>query len=493
MALAKNPCVHVVVGDQCQYGLEAKTPDGGKLPALKPTRFMTSSQCMANRLSLRCSREHEHQQLVGGRCKDAAFYPLGLIKAMLMGMKDQSDLDNSTAHLVKESRDLVNAVTSSAGSLPTIGNTGGNELSSSVPYVNGGKCIIGYKNENFKDRYIDEYTGEVLDPVQIRAAIIDELNYFNSKVWQLEKVSDMYLMKDYVRTRCRWVMCNKGDADNPDCRARLVSCEVNKRKGDRPPEFYASTPPLEAQRIMFNRFASERHRTINGKQVPLQLSFVDIRKAYFNGIPKRCVYMDLPREMGLGKEWVAKQVRCVYGTRDAGSIWEDCYRDALEDMGFTSGSASPCIFFHEERNISIVVHGDDFNALGVADELDWYEKELATHFEIKIRGRMGPGGDCDQIKILNRILTLTKEGLEYEADPRHADLLLSSMGLTKSNSVSTPGVKEHEADYTLVKSVESAEAPSLSEIAADSDSIMGKVTMVQTYPTCPDTKIGAED
>ena len=147
-------------------------------------------------------------------------------------------------------------------------------------------------------------------------------------------------------------------------------------------------------------------------------------------------------------------------------------------------------FFHDERNISIVVHGDDFNALGVADELNWYEKELATHFEIKIRGRMGPGGDCDQIKILNRILTLTKDGLEYEADPRHADLLLSSMGLTKSNSVSTPGVKEHEADYTLVKSEESPERPSLSKIMAED--ITGKVIMGDTCSKDPDCKIGAE-
>ena len=53
------------------------------------------------------------------------------------------------------------------------------------------------------------------------------------------------------------------------------------------------------------------------------MSVVDIRKAYFNGIPRRSVYMDLPREMGLGKEYVAKQVRCVYGTRDVGDIWED--------------------------------------------------------------------------------------------------------------------------------------------------------------------------
>ena len=151
--------------------------------------------------------------------------------------------------------------------------------------------------------------------------------------------------------------------------------------------------------------------------------------------------------MGLGKDVVAKQVRCVYGTRDAGSIWEDCYRDALEDLGFTSGAASPCVFFNKDRNITIVVHGDDFNALGVAAELDWYETELAKHFEIKIRGRMGPGGDCTEIKILNRILRLTPEGLTYEADPRHVDLLASSMNLDASKGVGTPGAKDPVADY----------------------------------------------
>ena len=71
--------------------------------------------------------------------------------------------------------------------------------------------------------------------------------------------------------------------------------------------------------------------------------------------------------MGLGQKYVAKPVRCVYGTRDAGKIWEDCYRDCLEGMGFQSGAASPCVFFHPERNITVVAHGDDFNALGVGD------------------------------------------------------------------------------------------------------------------------------
>ena len=113
---------------------------------------------------------------------------------------------------------------------------------------------------------------------------------------------------------------NKADAENPDMRARLVSCEVNKDKGSRPPEFHASTPPLEAQRAMFSRFASEPFREIEGKRVAVQMSFVDIRKAYFNGIPKRLVYIGLPKKLGLGRDYVGKLMRSCYGTRDAGAI-----------------------------------------------------------------------------------------------------------------------------------------------------------------------------
>ena len=74
-----------------------------------------------------------------------------------------------------------------------------------------------------------------MDPELTRAAIIDELDRFTSKVSQIEHVSDMYNQEDYARTRSRWVMCNKGDSESPDVRCRLVSCEINKHEGDNPP------------------------------------------------------------------------------------------------------------------------------------------------------------------------------------------------------------------------------------------------------------------
>ena len=101
--------------------------------------------------------------------------------------------------------------------------------------------------------------------------------------------------------------------------------------------------------------------------------------------------MSLPPELGLHKLLVAKQTRCVYGTCNAGMTWEQCYRDALEHIGFSSGVSNPCLFHHAERDVSVVVHGDYFTAAGTDADLNWYTSELQKVFEIKVRGRIGEG------------------------------------------------------------------------------------------------------
>ena len=55
------------------------------------------------------------------------------------------------------------------------------------------------------------------------------------------------------------------------------------------------------------------------------------------------IYMKLPKEMGLGTNVVARQVRCVYGMRDAGKLWEDTYTQAMEHAGFTTGVGKPVL------------------------------------------------------------------------------------------------------------------------------------------------------
>ena len=70
----------------------------------------------------------------------------------------------------------------------------------------------------------------------------------------------MKTVPDYILVRSRWVMANKGDSAEPNMRARLVGCEVNNG-GEKNDQFFASTPPLEANKILFSLFSSEKKTT----------------------------------------------------------------------------------------------------------------------------------------------------------------------------------------------------------------------------------------
>ena len=64
----------------------------------------------------------------------------------------------------------------------------------------------------------------------------------------------------------------------------------------------------------------------------------------------------------------------MYGTRDVAQTWEREYEKFMKRCGFKQGNASPCIFWYEERELRIVVHGDDFTVLGNIQNLDWFIK-----------------------------------------------------------------------------------------------------------------------
>ena len=166
----------------------------------------------------------------------------------------------------------------------------------------------------------------------------------------------------------------------------------------------------------------------------------------------------------------------MYGTRDAASLRENTYRAQLEKIGFVSGKASPCCFWHPTLQVSVVVHGDDFTALGVKDSLDQYERLLSEAFELKIRGRLGEEEGCDkEIRILNRVVKITESGLEYEADPRHAELLVDSLGLQGKAPALTTGVKENPRE----DQVQVAEEPEEIQEEPQSQELANKINVLK--------------
>ena len=67
---------------------------------------------------------------------------------------------------------------------------------------------------------------------------------------------------------------------------------------------------------------------------------------------------------------------------------------------------------------------------------------MRAEYDVKVRGKLGPDKDDDKaITILNRCVEWTSHGLLYEADPRHAEILIRELGLENTKPVVTPGVK----------------------------------------------------
>ena len=52
---------------------------------------------------------------------------------------------------------------------------------------------------------------------------------------------------------------------------------------------------------------------------------------------------------------------------------------------------------------------------------------------------------------MNRIIRVGQDGLKYEADPRHVELLAASLGLTGCSPVKTPGVKPASVELEAPK------------------------------------------
>ena len=63
--------------------------------------------------------------------------------------------------------------------------------------------------------------------------------------------------------------------------------------------------------------------------------------------------------------------------------------------GFVQGVTSANVFFYDQSQIAVSVHGDDFAACGSADSLDWYKQAMALEYEISMGPRLGPApGDA---------------------------------------------------------------------------------------------------
>ena len=88
-----------------------------------------------------------------------------------------------------------------------------------------------------------------------------------------------------------------------------------------------------------------------------------------------------------------------------------------------------------------MVHGDDFVAVGPEQQLDDVKRTLSEKYKIKVEQLGQKEGQSAEIRILNKVVRATDKGIELEADPRHAELVIKELGLEGAKASLVPGSK----------------------------------------------------
>ena len=447
--LLQDGRVDAVVSHQCQFNMREKDKHGEVKLVKKPTRWMSSAGELLRALHRRCDGRHLHTQLEGQRTARAAIYPPELCRAILKGMILQKERESKgIPEWVKDNWDRCSPETNvprheekehyRERALAAVrekeepGVENEEYMQDSDPF----QCQDWTCSDRSRGKeYYDAITGDLLPREETAAATEEEVKFMEQwGVWWVVDRGFAWSISGKEPLRGKWVDHNKGDSENSNVRSRWVAMEFAKYQDE---SLFAATPPLEAIRLLLSEAAT---RPRGGKREK-KILLIDVRKAHLHAEAVRDVFVDLPPEVAV-KGKCAHLRRCLYGTRDAASRWEALYTKKLEAMGFRRGQASACCFVHEEKEASCVVHGDDFTFLGTDATLDEIEASMRQAFLCKVEGRLGSGaGDLREARVLGRVIQWTKEGLRYEADPRHVELLVRDLGLEGATPISSPGLK----------------------------------------------------
>ena len=332
------------------------------------------------------------------------------------------------------------------------------------------KWVQEVQDQGFEERSLNgewEAWDDVKDvpiPIsKVREARAEEVKYMMDRgMWVLRPIQESWERLGKGPVSVKWVDTNKGTEEEMLIRSRLVARDFKGKDKGRD-DLFAGTPPLEAKRLSISRAATRRK---DGRY--RKLLFIDVRKAHCNPLCEEDVYITLPEECKCPPGMCGKLVHWLYGFRPAASAWERLYAGKLEGVGFVRGKSCGVVFYHPERDVSLVVHGDDFTFCGVEEELQWIKGLMAQWFEIKVRGILGGDeGDVRQIVLLGRVITWKREGIEYEADPRHRKAVLDYFGLGEgSKELTTNGEKEDEVHPGDEVELEPREATEYRGVAA---------------------------
>ena len=183
----------------------------------------------------------------------------------------------------------------------------------------------------------------------------------------------------------RWVeeiRTNPGGTQFARC--RLVGKEIAYHARD---DASAGTPPLCVVRLLISSVASWCGRGC-AKLIALHVAEV----AFFHDWLHEwiCVPKLPAGTVPAGYGWQLRQA--LYRTRRASQVWAEYIAAAFATAVWSRSKITPGVYFRFKPGLVCIAHGDDFATVGAAEDCDHADDVLKGSVQIKMLGRVGPGG-----------------------------------------------------------------------------------------------------
>ena len=413
------PGTRAAVADLCMFGLAA-CDDGGPGFVNASVRTITNARQVGVRLQSKCNSTHRHARVdaedVIGKREQTGTWVREAARAIDEELKkDKQELE------MREQRKRAE----DANRICSIINENADNKGLSLVEAEMGKLMHQDEQELlsvWEGWHWDDNKGGWLDPELCAKARREEVEYIRRHKMYVRVPREVCLRETgKAPIKTGWAETDKGQPGKPNVRARWVAKEYKTHARQ---ELYASTPPLEALKVVLSEIAT-------GEREGKVLALVDVRRAYAPA--RRKVFAELPPEdYQPGDEHMCGLLRdSLYGTHDAAQNWEEELASTLSGLGLTRGSACPCVWRGRIKGEDIVatVHGDDITIGGQRSAVEFLIKMISRKYEIK---KQVLGGDPDFEKSgrkLNRVIEWDRDGIAIEEDQWHVREIMKGLKL----------------------------------------------------------------
>ena len=181
-------------------------------------------------------------------------------------------------------------------------------------------------NDEFEEWATDDITNDELDPAEVRASRMEEMQFVKKMpVYEERSLEECWSRTGRPPTSTRWVDSKKGDG----VRSRWVARDFKAVGTEKRDDLFAAMPPLEAKKILFKLAARLFDGSETKRKRKMKLLFVDVSKAHLNGVCDADFYVELPEEAAAERRGAGS---CSGGSTESGQQRRAGKRTTAEDL-----------------------------------------------------------------------------------------------------------------------------------------------------------------